>query len=135
MARMRHHVPRWCMCLYFPHDVTLEAGPTGIIPYSQYWEMPEYRDGLAEQHRSDDLPLRDAAIAETVTSLDPSLKGMPLTVPGGTAVFMAYDCYHRGCRRLDEIADWRAMFKFQVCVHLANLCRCHLVFVNFAMLS
>ena len=26
---------------------------------------------------------------------------------------MAYDVYHRGCRRRDDVADWRAMLKFQ----------------------
>ena len=31
MTRMRSHVPRWCMCLYYPHEVTLESGPTGIV--------------------------------------------------------------------------------------------------------
>jgi hypothetical protein len=113
MTRTRHHVPRWCMCLYFPHDVVLAAGPTGIVPYSQYWEMPEYREGLGQLHQSADLSVRDAAIAETVATLDPSLEGMPLLFPGGTVVMMAYDVYHRGCRRLDELADWRAMYKFQ----------------------
>lgn len=113
MTRMRHHAPRWCMALYYPHDVTLEAGPTGIVPFSQYYEMPEQREGVGEAHNSDDLDLRDAAIDETVKSLDPALEGMPVCVPGGSVVMMAYDVYHRGSRRRDDVADWRAMLKFQ----------------------
>ena len=113
MTRTRHHAPRWVMALYYPHDVTLESGPTGIIPFSQYYEMPDYREGLGELHQSQDLSERDAAIDETVKSIDPALNGMPVTVPGGSVVMMAYDVYHRGCRRRDDVADWRAMLKFQ----------------------
>lgn len=113
MTRMRHHAPRWCMALYYPHDVTLEAGPTGIVPFSQYYEMPEQRKGIGEAHSSDDLGERDAAIDETVKSLDPAFEGMPVCVPGGSVVLMAYDVYHRGSRRRDDVADWRAMLKFQ----------------------
>ena len=113
LTRTRHHAPRWCMCLYFPHDVVIEAGPTGIVPYSQYWEMPPLREGLGADQSSDDLTIRDAALAETCTSLDPSLKGLPLTCKAGSFVLMAYDVYHRGCRRMNDSADWRAMYKFQ----------------------
>lgn len=113
MTRMRHHAPRWCMALYYPHDVTLEAGPTGIVPFSQYYEMPEQREGIGQAHSSEDFEERDAAIDETVKSLDPALEGMPVCVPGGSVVMMAYDVYHRGCRRRDDVADWRAMLKFQ----------------------
>ena len=113
MTRTRHHAPRWCMCLYFPHDVVIEAGPTGIVPYSQYWEMPPHREGLGADQSSDDLTIRDAALAETCTSIDPSLEGLPLTCKAGSFVLMAYDVYHRGCRRMNDSADWRAMYKFQ----------------------
>lgn len=117
MTRTRHHVPRWCMCLYYPHEVTLESGPTGIMPYSQYWEMmpptsPEAAK-KTEGLNSDDLLVRDAAIDAVCKAIDPSLSGMPVVVPAGSAIIMAYDLYHRGCRRRDEVADWRAMYKFQ----------------------
>jgi hypothetical protein len=101
------------MALYYPHDVTLEAGPTGIVPFSQYYEMPEQREGVNQAHNSEDLAERDAAINETVKSLDPAFDGMPVCVPGGSVVMMAYDVYHRGSRRRDDVADWRAMLKFQ----------------------
>jgi hypothetical protein len=110
---MRHHAPRWCMALYYPHDVVLEAGPTGIVPFSQYYEMPEQPEGVGKAHQSEDFDERDTAIDETVKSLDPAFDGMPVCVPGGSVVMMAYDVYHRGCRRRNDVADWRAMLKFQ----------------------
>ena len=113
MTRTRHHAPRWVMALYYPHDVVLESGPTGIIPFSQYYEMPEQREGVGQAHSSEDFDERDAAIDETVKSLDPAFNGLPVCVPGGSIVMMAYDVYHRGTRRRDDVADWRAMLKFQ----------------------
>ena len=32
----RHHRPRWAMALYYPRRVTLDMGPTYVMPYSQY---------------------------------------------------------------------------------------------------
>ena len=113
MTRTRHHAPRWVMALYYPHDVVLESGPTGIVPFSQYYEMPDQREGVGPAHSSEDFGERDAAIDETVKSLDPAFNGLPVCVPGGSVVMMAYDVYHRGCRRRDDVADWRAMLKFQ----------------------
>ena len=102
MTRMRSHVPRWCMCLYYPHEVTLESGPTGIMPYSQYWEMMPARDpAIAEKMKaqgSADYDERDAAIDASCKNIDDSLSGMPVVVPAGSAIIMAYDLYHRGCR-------------------------------------
>ena len=75
MTRMRHHVPRWCMCLYYPHEVTLQAGPTGIMPYSQYWEMMPSESEEAKKRgtdaSSDDLVVRDAAIDASCKAIDP----------------------------------------------------------------
>ena len=100
------------MVLYYPHTVTLEAGPTAVNPGSQYWEAPlslTDANRLADAHRSDDHSMRDDAIAAVVHSIDPALSEKKLTVPGGTCVLMNYDMFHRGCRR-DEAArpDWRA---------------------------
>jgi hypothetical protein len=46
--------------------------------------------------RADDE--RDAAIDASCKNIDDSLSGMPVVVPAGSAIIMAYDLYHRGCR-------------------------------------
>ena len=116
--RMRHHRPRLCMVLYYPHTVTLEQGPTAVISGSQYWESPlslTDADRLANDHRSDDHCVRDRAIAEVVRSIDPALSEQKLTVAGGTCVLMSYDMFHRGCRRDESTGpDWRASTHFCV---------------------
>ena len=84
---------------------------------SHLWEQPlsvGEAVRLAEAHRAEDAPdIRDAAVAETVAAIHPSLQELKLTVPAGSCVLMSYDMYHRGTRRLADDADWRAMLKFQ----------------------
>lgn len=116
MNRMRHHRPRLCMVLYYPHAVADAAGPTAIVPGSSYLEMPlgaEDQDRLSSAHRNDNYTVRDHAVAETVGRIGAELAELKLTVLGGSCVLMSYDMFHRGTRRLAEEADWRCMLKFQ----------------------
>ncbi len=34
---VRHHRTRWAMAFYYPQDVTVEMGPTSVLPASQYY--------------------------------------------------------------------------------------------------
>ena len=34
---VRHHRTRWAMAFYYPQDVSLEMGPTAVLPASQYF--------------------------------------------------------------------------------------------------
>ena len=36
-AHYRSHVPNWAMLFYYPQAVTLESGPTEVLPGTQYW--------------------------------------------------------------------------------------------------
>ena len=47
VQRVRHHRPRWLLCMYYPAAVTLEMGPTAIAPGSQYYALPADGDGSA----------------------------------------------------------------------------------------
>jgi hypothetical protein len=31
-SQVRHCRPRWAMAMYYPHDVSAEFGPTGVVP-------------------------------------------------------------------------------------------------------
>ena len=33
----RHHRPRWCMVMFYPHAVTADLGPTAVVPSSHWY--------------------------------------------------------------------------------------------------
>ena len=121
----RSHRPDWLIFFYYPQDVTLDNGPTEIIPGSQYWttdiEKPDggWRRGDPIDHTLDpkiltssDLSARDDALAASVDKLCiPDLERRFLEVPGGSVVIGNYDLIHRGTRTLPDQAP-RYMFKF-----------------------
>ena len=116
VQRVRHHRPRWLLCMYYPAAVTLEMGPTAIAPGSQYYALPADGDGSAhppaQPIRYDqiddpeslmqgaDLAARDRLLRDTIVSLDPSLREAPMVVPAGSFCCFHYDMYHRRMRRL-----------------------------------
>ncbi|SVB42125.1 uncharacterized protein METZ01_LOCUS194979, partial [marine metagenome] len=66
--KMRDHHPRWLMAMYYPQDVTIENGPTGVIPGTQYFEArPEEED----RH------------------------GIPMTGTAGSVIVIHFDLWHR----------------------------------------
>ena len=62
VQRVRHHRPRWLLCMYYPAAVTLEMGPTAIAPGSQYYSLPADGDGSA---RTPAQPIRHDRIDDT----------------------------------------------------------------------
>ena len=61
---VRHHRTRWAMAFYYPQQVSLEMGPTAILPASQYF------NSAAQAHRRAELPLCGAAGTVTVVHYD-----------------------------------------------------------------
>jgi HEAT repeat protein len=80
----RHVRPRWLIAFYYPHDVTAEMGPTGIVPASQYYlEQPD-RDAWPERL---------------------------LYVQGGSVAIVHFGIWHRATSNRGNSP--RYMFKFQ----------------------
>ena len=64
VQRVRHHRPRWLLCMYYPTAIELAMGPTAIAPGSQYYSLPADGDGSArptEPPVRHDLHRRSAA--------------------------------------------------------------------------
>jgi ectoine hydroxylase-related dioxygenase (phytanoyl-CoA dioxygenase family) len=92
--KVRDHHPRWIMAMYYPQDVTLDNGPTGVIPGSQYFES-----------RVEKLP-HAAGSAE-----DPEGIGLPAVGEAGTVIIIHFDIWHRAFP--NHTGSNRYMFKFQ----------------------
>lgn len=131
VQRVRHHPPRWLLCMYYPAAVTLEMGPTAIAPGSQYYALPADGDGSArppaQPIRHDqiddpegamqeaDLAARDRLLHDTIGALDPSVREEPMVVPAGSFCCFHYDMYHRRMRRhpaSDSRVPPRIVFRF-----------------------
>ena len=121
----RSHRPDWLIVFYYPQDVTLEKGPTEIIPCSQYWTTDiERADGTwragdpinadfdSALLAGDDLDARDRALADSLDGLHiPDLERRVIEVPAGSVVIGNYDLIHRGTRTQPGQAA-RYMYKF-----------------------
>ena len=68
---VRHHRTRWAMAFYYPQDVSLEMGPTAVLPASQYFNSAE------QAHRRAELPLCGAAGTVTIVHYDLWHRAMP----------------------------------------------------------
>ena len=129
VQRVRHHRPRWLLCMYYPAAIELAMGPTAIAPGSQYYSLPADGDGSARpteppvRHdriddpqrlmQGDDLPARDRLLRAAIESIDPAMREVPMTVEAGSVGFFHYDIYHRRMRRAAGVAGApRVMFKF-----------------------
>jgi hypothetical protein len=96
----RYHEPFWVMLMYYPQNTTLDIGPTGIIPKSQYLTKAK---GDKERHFKD-IPPHWA------------LDGLNFECPAGSCVIIHYDLWHRGTANVSNKsgdASLRYMFKFQ----------------------
>ena len=125
-AHYRSHVPNWAMLFYYPQAVTLEAGPTEVLPGTQYWTTDFEKDD-GTWHRgdavdktlrpgelsTDDLAARDRRIDAVVDLLGiDGLRRHKIEVPAGGAVLAHYDLMHRGSRASPAFTGRRFMYKF-----------------------
>ena len=121
----RSHRPNWAMLFYYPQDVTLENGPTEVLPGSQYWtrdfedgERWHPGDGFDRSFNQDvsahpDLEYRDRRLAESLQALGvEGLSPRRLPVPAGSIVLAHYDLVHRGVRQHPDFDGRRYMYKF-----------------------
>ena len=81
----RHHHTRWTMALYYPQDVPLERGPTGVV------------SGTHFHNKISDADLR----AE-----------LPLTGEAGTVTIVHYDLWHRAMPNSTDQKRFMAKFLF-----------------------
>jgi hypothetical protein len=96
---LRHHQLRYAMIMYYPQDTTIEMGPTGIKPRTQYDVMdPELRQ-------------RNKTLENTNTKND-DMHDMYIVCSAGTVVLIHYDIVHRGTANISN-SSYRFMFKFQ----------------------
>ncbi len=121
----RSHRPDWLIMFYYPQAVTLNNGPTEILPGTQYWTVDiEHPDGTWRAGDPIDpdldravladgnLALRDEALSASVAKLNiPDLERRFVEVPAGSVVIGNYDLMHRGSRTQPD-ASPRYMFKF-----------------------
>ena len=64
---VRHHRTRWAMAFYYPQDVTVEMGPTSVLPASQYYTSRDQ----AENRTSFYSAARPAQSPSSTTTLAP----------------------------------------------------------------
>ena len=68
---VRHHRTRWTMAFYYPHDVTLDMGPTAVLPATQYYNSAE------QAHQREELPLCGQAGTVTIVHYELWHRAMP----------------------------------------------------------
>ena len=68
---VRHHRTRWTMAFYYPHDVTVDNGPTAILPATQYYTSSE------QAHQRDEVALCGKAGTVTIVHYDLWHRAMP----------------------------------------------------------
>ena len=123
------------MAMYYPQDVTLDMGPTAVLPRSAYLTC-DHEAGLArtmkigedrldyntirqlQKDRKDTaaVDMLNAAAANSLLApqeAEDGGKGKFATVPAGSVVLIHYDLAHRGTRRRVKGASERFMVKFQ----------------------
>eukprot|EP00930_Biecheleria_cincta_P084710 TRINITY_DN74159_c0_g1_i1.p1 TRINITY_DN74159_c0_g1~~TRINITY_DN74159_c0_g1_i1.p1 ORF type:complete len:647 (+),score=96.37 TRINITY_DN74159_c0_g1_i1:68-2008(+) len=103
----RSHMPYWVMALYFPQDTPVELGPTGILPFSQYYNKDEGSRGLFGVTRFSDCDLTEGAVIQAW-----QVREHPLVCRAGTVALIHYDLWHRGAANNTDDGI-RFMFKFQ----------------------
>ena len=68
---VRHHRTRWTMAFYYPQDVSLDMGPTAILPATQYYTSSE------QAYEREELPLCGRAGTVTIVHYDLWHRAMP----------------------------------------------------------
>lgn len=113
--KMRHHRPVQLEVFYYPQEVTIDNGPTFVVPYSQYWTTnhedstdnfsgPDHLDfDFAFSDRMEnhpDLKARDDRLTDAVLGLQwPLVQPERVIVPAGSAVLASHNIYHRASRQ------------------------------------
>jgi hypothetical protein len=96
---LRHHQLRYAMIMYYPQDTTIEMGPTGIKPGTQYDVMdPKIHQGNKT--------------LENTNAKNDDIHDKYVVCSAGTVVLIHYDLVHRGTANTSNYSD-RLMFKFQ----------------------
>ena len=68
---VRHHRTRWTMAFYYPQDISLDMGPTAILPATQYYNSSE------QAYEREELPLCGRAGTVTIVHYDLWHRAMP----------------------------------------------------------
>ena len=82
---VRHHRTRWTMAFYYPQDVSLDMGPTAILPATQYYNSSEQAYAREEQ---------------------------PLCGQAGTVTIVHYDLWHRAMANASDRDRFMVKFLF-----------------------
>ncbi len=82
---VRHHRTRWTMAFYYPQDVSLDMGPTAILPATQYYNSSKQAYEREEQ---------------------------PLCGRAGTATIVHYDLWHRAMPNASDRDRFMVKFLF-----------------------
>ena len=119
---LRSHRPNWAMVFYYPQAVTLEMGPTEILPGTQYWNVNREGSGRTEGEDRFDGTISPAAVdgmseAERTQhfrtqaqDFDRYVNPLRLELPKGSLLLVHFDLFHRGTRSVSD--DNRFMYKF-----------------------
>ncbi len=68
---VRHHRTRWTMAFYYPQDVSLDMGPTAILPATQYYNSSE------QAYEREEMSLCGQAGTVTIVHYDLWHRAMP----------------------------------------------------------
>ena len=82
---VRHHRTRWTMAFYYPQDVSLDMGPTAILPATQYYNSSKQAYEREEQ---------------------------PLCGRAGTVTIVHYDLWHRAMPNASDRDRFMVKFLF-----------------------
>ena len=82
---VRHHRTRWTMAFYYPQDVSLDMGPTAVLPATQYYNSSKQAYEREEQ---------------------------PLCGQAGTVTIVHYDLWHRAMPNASDRDRFMVKFLF-----------------------
>ena len=119
---LRSHRPNWAMVFYYPQAVTLDMGPTEILPGTQYWNVNRAGTGRTEGEDRFDGTIspadlngmteveRNQHFQKQIKDFDRHVKPLRLELPKGSLLLVHFDLLHRGTRSVSE--EDRFMYKF-----------------------
>ena len=119
---LRSHRSNWAMVFYYPQAVSVDMGPTEILPGTQYWNVnregtgrtegedrfdgtlsPETMNGMSEAERR-------IHFEKQVQQFDRNVTPFRLELPKGSLILVHFDLFHRGTRSVSD--EERFMYKF-----------------------
>ena len=90
-----HAEPWTLIAFYYPQATSLEMGPTGVLPGSQYTITAPFRTSDEEQYN------------DVWTAAQRSV-----TVAAGSVVLCHFDLWHRGCANFSSSDRWNFKYNF-----------------------